>query len=161
MAVTKAGLVNQQFYHAKLLLQMQQQLKTGPELTAQNLALENAISHSLLLALQGFLQEFAESCQLQALPTNLDELAQEMAKNEKQHPVLQELLVLRQQNSWLQQLLETGSELLTRTQAQAQSLQKNQLLAVEVLEDDKLSLQALLEQMQKFVQNQREYLQEY
>ena len=108
---SKAALVNEKHYQAKLLLQLldvcDPQAYTAP---AQIKAVEAAAVELLSIGLQLFFAEIAESCQLQGQYHSVYELQQGLADDKRSHAVVDTLVELSESHgSWLARLQSAHS----------------------------------------------------
>lgn len=147
--------VNQQCYFAKLLLAEQAVLEADDAKSrALNQALEQSAVSAMFLAYQGFVQEVAQSCQVLQPVDSVQQLDELLQQEQRSHAVVHNLLELVNSNSWLSQLIERFDK---RLQTAPQPKPKAGLIAMSGQAD----LPSLLLQLQDFIAQQREFLQEW
>ena len=170
MSANLASLVNQQLYHAQLLLAMiEQQDAQQLHFRAAEQALLNATVQATFLAYQGFLAETAESCQLKNNFDSVQQLQQALAAEGRSHAIVSNLSALlsdgadfHQQESWLQQLLNAEAGLLQAAPAKPVSpKQANMIIQVQTDTLDQSAIGWILSQLKQFIDAQRDYLQEW
>lgn len=156
-----AGRVNQKHYHAALLLALQAGLDDQDSVArARYQALEEAALDALLHAWRLFLLELAQSCQIAVPVQALEQLVQALGGQDRSHAVVNTLLTLQAEpQSWLRQLLDgENGKWLERPPAVSRKA-GNLLLSSDAMVT--MPLQAILQQFQDFVIEQREFLQEW
>lgn len=170
MAANIASLVNQQLYHAQLLLSMiDEQDEQAMHYRAAKQALLNAAVQAVFLAYQGFLAETAVSCQLKDTYGSVQALDAALALEGRSHAIVSNLKALLSegssfaiQESWLQRLLSAESSLLQAAPSKLNTSNQPQMLIQAsqsgVDSDDVL---AMLESLKQFIDTQRDYLQEW
>ena len=164
MSANIASLVNQQLYHCELLLKQLDQLdQQSFDFRASYQALLNAALYASFLAYRGFLQELAESCQLQIRPTVLAELVQALEHESRSHACVANLQsLIDQPDSWLQQLLNAEQQLFEQAPSQRKAAANPQLIALSVNRSiDAPEISALNQTLKQFIALQREFLQEW
>lgn len=104
-----ASQVNQQLYHADLLLQLQQQQTA----VAVQQALDNAAVNALYAAYRLFLLELADSCKLRQPVQSSRQLQDILQQEQRSHASVEMLLRLEADgSSWLATLLQAHRSLL-------------------------------------------------
>lgn len=100
-----ASLVNEKLYHAALLLELQSSLDEGRALKAKQKALDGAVSSTLKVALDHFIQELAEAVQIQSDGISLDMLKTKLDEEERGLPPVDALVELSlNSSSWVCQI---------------------------------------------------------
>lgn len=147
--------VNQQCYFAELLLSQVEQLdaKAAQQQTLK-LALEQSVLGAMFLAYQGFVQELAQSCQIKQPVDSIEQLDQYLRQEQRSHAVVHNLLELTKSNTWLSQLIDRFDK---RLQAVPKQNTQPQLIA----SSEQYELPEILVQLQDFISQQREFLQEW
>jgi hypothetical protein len=165
-----ASLVNQQLYHAQLLLDMMN-LQDPQQLhyRAAKQALLNAAVQATFLAYQGFLAETADSCQLKSHFDTVQQLQMALQSEGRSHAIVSNLSALltdgadfHQQDSWLQQLISAEAGLLQAAPAKsAPKKQANMIIQVQKDTLDEQAVSSILLELKQFIDAQRDYLQEW
>ncbi len=169
MSANLASLVNQQLYHAQLLLNMiEQQDAQALHYRAAKQALLNAAVQAVYLAYQGFLAETAESCQLKESFSSIEALDAALVAEGRSHAIVSNLKALtassefKRDQNWLQQLLKAHSGILQAAPSKPSSNLTTQLIIQATHTGfDHQNIQLILEDLKAFIDVQREYLQEW
>ncbi len=169
MSANLASLVNQQQYHAELLIGRLLELdEQALSYRAEKQALLNASIHALFLSYKGFLQEVAESCQLMIKPESVLDLEQALAEQSRSHAIVANIISMldpqgrEPEQQWLATLLMTEEKLFEAAPKQVQARHQN-LISLQNLtaEVDVEQVQFVAQSLKAFVLAQREYLQEW
>ncbi len=158
---SKASLVNEKHYQAKLLLQTAASVTSSDAAeTAQIKALQASAILLMHTALQLFVEEVADSCQIkQTLPT-IQSLADALAQEQRSHAVVETLLELEADpKNWLSEIKRWHHKVLTGQSLSLTEVQRG-FIAVQDVEADQ-GIEACLQAFTAFVLSQRSYLSEW
>ena len=168
MAANLPSLVNQQLYHAKLLLNMVgEQDKQALHYRAGVQALLNGAVQAVYLAYQGFLSEVAISCQIKEPCLSLQALNAALESEGRSHAIVSNLNALLalgssfvQEANWLQHLLNAHAKVFQVAPAKPN---RNSQLIIQALGNDldPQGLADILQNLTHFIDSQRDYLQEW
>ncbi|MCK5881368.1 MAG: hypothetical protein KAG18_05780 [Sinobacterium sp.] len=169
MTANVASLVNQQLYHAQLLINMiDEQDAQALHFRAAKQALINAAVQAVFLAYQGFLDETAQSCQLAGVYHSVSELDAALSEQGCSHAIVSNLKNLLQdvsyaEASWLQRLLAAQSAVLSVVPAKPAPANQPQLIIQTNQSDgiDTHDILNILSDLTAFIDVQRAYLQEW
>ena len=158
---SKAALVNEKHYQAKLILALLAEQDTNAlSYAAQVKAVESSAVLLMHSAFMLFLAELAESCQIKQSCLSVESLAQALAEEGRSHAVVETLLVLQaQQKSWLHELLSAQQKVSLGLAVNEVNKTTHALQFSDISEE--IDVNALLQQFTSFVQQQRSFLSEW
>lgn len=160
MTASLSGTVNQHVFHAKLLLEVIDEL--GEQSAFRKIkvqALESSAISALYRAFQSFLIEVADSCQIKSTMTSLGQFEQLLASEGRSHAVVNSLRVLMDKPSWLSSLSKAFDELLTDMPTPDAIASANLITLSDISEH--IDTAQMIQQFEDFVSVQREFLQEW
>lgn len=157
------GRVNQQLYHAELLLTLRNELdQDAMAYRAQSQALNDAALSALYSAYRLFLLEVADACQLRQQPESLETLIQLLDQEDRSHAVVNTLSVLAHQDesdNWLQHLLQQQQTLVGQAVVYKAPATTGLIAVTEI--HAAMDTQDCVAAFKAFIAEQREYLQEW
>ncbi|MCY4044459.1 MAG: hypothetical protein OXE99_05205 [Cellvibrionales bacterium] len=164
--MSPANLVNEKLYHASLLIKLKGEhdnAATGLA-NAQVKALDGAISATLKVALNHFIQELAEAVQVQQPSIDLNSLKSTLDKEERGLPPVDALSELAcQPTSWVSQIDRAYARFLSlddAANAYVASAEQDRLLPLVNL-DSAIDLPECLQSFKDFISTWRTFLAEW
>ena len=159
-----ANLVNEKLYHAALLLELQSGLDEGAAFKAQYKALDGAVSSTLKVALDHFIQELAEAVQIQSDGIDLDILKAQLDEEERGLPPIDALVELSlNASSWVCQIDRSYREFLAIDDDfnSSSAMGVNEQLVPLVSMDAEFDLPDCLQSLKDFINTWRVFLAEW
>ena len=124
-------------------------------------ALDNAIVHALFLAHQAFLAEVAQTCLINEPMKSLLDLEHALQAKGSSHAVVESLRSLADKPSWFSYLLNENARLIDRShRVQIRSPVFSALINLADVSESYALNQVVIE-LEQFINNQREFLQEW